>query len=176
MHGVQIGNSLVGYGAGAWLREGSGLPWGARDTGGVPQTARRKRRRREEKTFHSGSREESRVRWNRAKSASQGDLPKGTVREGGQSHSRPEGLLRVWPRAAHPSASCQTACRKRRRCLCFTDGETEANRGELMCPGSPSPGTLFSRTSHLPEKAEQKEEWFPRLPILKSPCLCPASS
>lgn len=45
-----------------------------------------------------------------------------------------------------------------------------------MCPGSPSPGALLSRTSHLPEKAEQKEEWSPRLPILKSPCLCPASS
>lgn len=87
----------MGYGAGAGLREGSGLPQGTRDTRGVPQTVHRKRRRREEKTFHSGSREESRVRWNGAKSASQGDLPKGAAREGGQPHARPEGLLGSGP-------------------------------------------------------------------------------
>lgn len=87
MHGVQIGNSLVGYGAGAGLGEDSGLPWGARDTGGVPQTVHRKRRRRrEEKTFHSGSREESRARWSTARSASERDLPEGAVSGGGQSH------------------------------------------------------------------------------------------
>ena len=52
MHRVQIGNSLVGSGAGARAGRGLGPPWGSRDTGGVPQTVHRKRRRRREgKTF-----------------------------------------------------------------------------------------------------------------------------
>ena len=52
MHRVQIGNSLVGSGAGARAGRGLGLPWGSQDTGGVPQTVHRKRRRRREgKTF-----------------------------------------------------------------------------------------------------------------------------
>jgi len=77
MHRVQIRNSLVGSGAGARAGRGLGPPWGSRDTGGVPQTVHRKRRRRREgKTFRSGSREESRARWSGAKPASQHDLPK----------------------------------------------------------------------------------------------------
>lgn len=41
-----------------------------------------------------------------------------------------------------------------------------------MCPGSASPGALLSRTSHLPEKAEQKGERLLRLPaFLHGPSL-----
>ena len=91
MHRVQIGNSLVGYGAGARRGEGSSRPGGAWDPGGVTQTVHRKRRRRRrrEKTFHSGSGEESSVRWSRAKSASQRNLPKEAGRSWGGEEAIP---------------------------------------------------------------------------------------
>lgn len=62
MYGFQIGNSPVGCRVGD--RQGKRARahlWGAQDSRGVCRHGHRKRRRRREKTFHSGSREESRA-------------------------------------------------------------------------------------------------------------------
>lgn len=152
MHGVQIGNSLVGYGAGAGQERGrpsSGSP-GTLEESHRQCTGRGRGGGGGGKRKHSTQAPGKRAVYCGAKPSLQVNVtsPRRPGEEANPVHSA-KGLPCVWLHDSHLHVPCLTSYRNRKHCFALQMGKLRLR--ELICAGA-----FVSRTSPPPQKGRAK--------------------